>query len=93
MTKADMLFLSVHVNGADWVLDGVVSTSLDFFYDTMNLWWNKNLMVSEKIVFKNRSQDISLGNELSLFDELAWLKGPLGFLVKAWYIDSSWDVH
>jgi hypothetical protein len=93
MTKADMLFLSVHVNGADWVLDSEVSTSLDFFYDTMNLWWNKNLMVSEKIVFENRSQDISLGDELSLFDELAWLKGPLFILVKAWYIDSSWDVH
>ena len=92
VAHADVGLLSVDVfDDANWLSDSVLSRWHDFDNSTISFWVSHNMMVLEKGIFSNVSNDITSTDKVSNIKALVWVEIPEFVLIEARQFDSSWD--
>jgi hypothetical protein len=87
----DLGLLSVDVfDDADWLADGVLSSWHNLYNSSIGFWVSHNMMVLEKSIFSNMTNNITTGNHLSNCESF-WAEIPVFVLIEARQLDSSWD--
>jgi len=87
----DLGLLSVDVfDDADWLADGVLSSWHNLYNSSIGFWVSHNMMVLEKSIFSNVTNNITTGDHFSNLEGF-WIEIPEFVLIKARQFDSSWD--
>jgi len=87
----DLGLLSVDVfDDADWLGDGVLSSLHNLNNSSIGFWVSHNMMVLEKSIFSNVTNNITTGDHFSNLEGF-WIEIPEFVLIKARQFDSSWD--
>jgi len=83
--------LSIDVfDDANWIADGVLCRWHNLNNSSINFWVGHNMMVLEKSILINVSNNITTGDQFSNF-KITWGKAPKFILIETWQFDSSWD--
>jgi len=87
----DLSLLSVDVfDDADWLTDIVLSSWHNLNNSSISFWVSHDMMVLEKSIFSNMTNDITTGDQFSNLKSI-WVEIPHFVLIKARQFDSSWD--
>jgi len=94
VTHAQVNSLSVGcLDSDDWGGHTILTCWLNFNNSALNLRISHNMMLLEKGVLVDHTDEIATGDWSTLLQFLVWLEVPHLVLVQAWQLDTSWDEY
>jgi len=92
MAHLDVDLLAIVVfDDADWLADGVLTCWHNLDDSTIDFWAGHNMMVLEKSIFSNVTNDITSTDQITNINFSAWVEIPKFVLIEARQFDTSWD--